>query len=83
MGLSDWAMAFLTPRPAHTHSKIESRLRRVNDAELWLLAAVLGIDMAGLFPSGSRRKPPASFIAVARRSEDWIRLARPRLSPSG
>jgi transcriptional regulator with XRE-family HTH domain len=31
-------------------SKIESRLRRVNDAELYLLAKVLGCELAGLFP---------------------------------
>lgn len=53
-----------------TLSKIESRLRRVNDAELWLLAAALSMDMAELFPQGSRRKPPAPFISVARHSED-------------
>jgi hypothetical protein len=39
----------------------------VNDAELWLLAAALGIDMAGLSPPGSRRRPPLALIAVARR----------------
>ena len=32
-------------------SKIESRLRRVNDAEFYLLAMVLGCELAGLFPS--------------------------------
>ena len=32
-------------------SKIESRLRRVNDAELYLLAKVLGCELAGLFPN--------------------------------
>mgnify|MGYP000907006806 FL=1 len=53
-----------------TLSKIESRLRRVNDAELWLLAAALGAEIAELFPAGSRRKPPPTFIAVARHRED-------------
>lgn len=53
-----------------TLSKIEARLRRVNDAELWLLAAALGTEIAELFPAGSRRKPPASVISVARHSED-------------
>ncbi len=53
-----------------TLSKIEARLRRVNDAELWLLAAALGAEMRDLFPPGSRRRPPAAFIAVARHSED-------------
>ena len=32
-------------------SKIEARLRRVNDAEFYLLAMVLGCELAGLFPS--------------------------------
>jgi len=45
-------------------------VRRVNDAEPWLLAAALGVDIAGLFPSGSRRKPPAAFVSVARHSQD-------------
>ena len=31
-------------------SKIESRLRRVNDAETYLLAKVLGCPLADLFP---------------------------------
>lgn len=53
-----------------TLSKIESRLRRVNDAELWMLAAALGAEIAELFPSASRRRPPAAFVAVARHSED-------------
>lgn len=49
-----------------TLSKIESRLRRVNDAKMWLL----GAEMRDLFPPGSRRRPPASLVAVARHSED-------------
>ena len=32
-------------------SKIESRLRRVNDAEFYLLAMVLGCELGGLFPN--------------------------------
>lgn len=32
-------------------SKIESRLRLVNDAELFLLAAILGAEMRELFPA--------------------------------
>lgn len=31
-------------------SKIESRLRRVNDAEIYVLASVLGCEMKDLFP---------------------------------
>ncbi len=57
-------------RTAPTIGKIEARLRRVNDAELWLLAAALGAEIAELFPAASRRKPPAALISVARHSED-------------
>lgn len=32
-------------------SKIEARLRRVNDAELWLLAKTLSCPLTDLFPS--------------------------------
>jgi transcriptional regulator with XRE-family HTH domain len=32
-------------------SKIEARLRRVNDAELWVLAKALSCPMAALFPA--------------------------------
>ena len=32
-------------------SKIEARLRRVNDAELWVLAKALSCSMAELFPA--------------------------------
>lgn len=44
--------------------------RQVNDAEMWLLAAALGAEMAELFPAASRRRPSATFIAVVRHSED-------------
>jgi transcriptional regulator with XRE-family HTH domain len=35
-------------------SKIEAGLRRVNDAELWMLAKVLECQMADLFPTRSK-----------------------------
>ncbi|QTN31213.1 helix-turn-helix transcriptional regulator [Akkermansiaceae bacterium] len=42
-------------------SKIEARLRRVNDAELLLLARVLKCDLADLYP-----KRPADLDRVVR-----------------
>ncbi len=49
----------------HTVGKIESRLRRVNDAELWLLARVLGCPVADLLPRNARAVTP-----VLRQGED-------------
>jgi hypothetical protein len=43
--------------PSLNLSKIGARLRRVNDAELWLLATALGAGMAALFHAASRRRP--------------------------
>ena len=38
-------------------SKIEACLRRVNDAELWLLAKVLACPLADLFPARPKALP--------------------------
>ncbi len=35
-------------------SKIEAGLRRVNDAELWVLAGTLGVGVRDLYPSRPR-----------------------------
>lgn len=42
-------------------SKIEACLRRVNDAELWVLAKALSCPMADLFPAR-----PKSLVTVLR-----------------
>lgn len=35
-------------------SKIEARLRRVNDAELWMLAKTLGRSVGDFYPAGAK-----------------------------
>lgn len=53
-----------TPLPS-TRSKIEVGLRQVTDAELWLLARVLGCPVADLLPRNAR-----SVVPVLRQGEE-------------
>ena len=53
-----------------TLAKIEAGIRRVNDAEVFLLACALGGPVDSLFPAVRRGKPAADVIKAARHSAD-------------